>query len=107
MNRAWAAIAGAMAKIAPSDKRRVLQSFTAPSGRVLEYAFDGRCGGDDPVLFHFHPLWMAGFGMPSPYLTYEMYRKPKLPDAGWEAHAGGMHYERRRPRGEHELQTRS
>jgi hypothetical protein len=76
-----------MAKVTPDDvvKRRVLQSFTAPSGRVLEYAFDGRCGGDDPVLFHFHPLWMNGFGMGPPYLTYKMYRKPKLPDPGWEA----------------------
>lgn len=72
-----------MAKVAPLPERRILQSFTAPSGRVLEYAFDGRCAVGDPVLFHFHALGMNGMGMGPPFLSYKMYRKPPLPVTEW------------------------
>eukprot|EP01036_Dinobryon_divergens_P031963 gene31963-41462_t len=74
-------------KITLTDARGVLQSFTAPSGRVLEYGLDGRCSNEDPVLFHFHGQFIndIGLGLGPPYLTYKMYRRPQLPAAGWAA----------------------
>jgi pimeloyl-ACP methyl ester carboxylesterase len=70
--------------IKPKDEIRKLQSFTSPSGRVVEYALDGRCGNGDPVLFHFHGQFIndIGVGLGPPYLTYKMYRRPQLPESG-------------------------
>ena len=50
-------------EIKPTDEIRKLQSFTSPSGRVVEYALDGRCGNGDPVLFHFHGQYINDIGV--------------------------------------------
>jgi len=54
-----------------------------PSGRTIEYMLEGRHASDDPFLFHFHALSMAGMG--SPHMQYKQYRKPPLPNAGQDS----------------------